>query len=269
MTEIDDFFVINNVDQGDLNEAIKKYKYFKNSTIPENYLKKHFNVLTQNSKNILFKKKEIKNNPLQEFWTLRFIDIAENINNKQINKYSSIDKNDLKKIAEICLDDKKILNVKNFLLQKGIYLYFIDFLPGTKIDGAVFYTSKSSIAVGLTARYERLDHIWFCLLHELSHIILHFQYLEEGIISIENSQDIKEIEANRLAKDSIISPEKYRVCIPKRTLIADDVYKYAKANNIHPVLLAGIIRRDLNDYSIFNNIIKKYEVKRSDFYGSI
>ena len=267
MTELDDFFVINDMSEFDINEVIEKYKYFKKSTIPENYLKKHFKVLLQRDQNVLYKKQEITNNPLQEFWALRFFDMVENNNeNTPIIRYSSINENDLKEIVKICLYDDRMTQVKNYLNKKGIYLYFIDFLPGTKIDGAVFFTSNNSIAIGLTVRFERLDHIWFSLLHELSHIILHFEYLNEGIISFENSQDIKEIEANRLAKDSIISPEKYRVCIPKRTLIADDVYKYAKANNIHPVLLAGIIRKDLNDYSIFNNIIKKYEIKRGVLY---
>jgi hypothetical protein len=139
MSDIDDFFVINDINYIDLNKAIEKYKYFKNSSIPDNYLIKHFGALLQDNYNkMMFKKKEITNSPLQEFWTLRFLDIAENnYDNVQINKYSSFEKKDLKEIVNIINSSNKIAQVKNFLLAKGIYLYFIDFLPGTNIDGAV------------------------------------------------------------------------------------------------------------------------------------
>ena len=268
MLEIDDFFVNTEISQINLNNVIEKYLYFKNSSIPDNYIKKYFGILLQDYDNItLFKRKEIVNSPFQEFWTLRLIDIAENnYENLHTRKFSSFEKNDLKDIVDICFNNDRIIKVKEYLKAKGIYLYFIDFLPGTNIDGAVFLTSRSTIAVGLTIRYERLDHVWFTLLHELSHIILHYQLLSEGIISIDKSFDKIEVESNRLAKESIISPEKYRVCLPKKTLKSDDLLKYSKDNNIHPALLAGIIRRDLNCYYIFNSIISEYIIKRSDLY---
>jgi len=288
--EIDDFFAMNDINRLDLNKVIEKYNYFKNSAIPENYLKKHFRALLQDTDNkMMFRKKEINESPLQEFWTLRFVDMAENnynnllinkhsslvrfvdmaennYNNLLINKHSSLVLKDLKEIVNCCFEENIFEEIKNYLMLKGIYLYFIEPLQGTKIDGAVYMTSFSTIAIGLTLRFDRLDYILFTLLHELSHIILHSDYLIDCIISIEDSQDIKEIEANRLAKDTIISPEMYRVCKPKRTKTSNDLLNYSKNYNIPPVLLAGIIRRDLNNYKVFNDIIQKYKIKRSDFY---
>jgi len=269
---MDDFFVINDINQIDLNKVIERYKYYKNSSIPDKYLKKHFRALLQDTNTkMMFRKKDNIDTPLQEFWTLRFIDMAENnYKNLPINKYSSLGKNDLKKIVNICLSNDIIIKTKEYLMSKGIYLYFIDSLPNTMIDGAVYITSYSTIAVGLTLRYERLDYVWFTLLHELSHIILHYQYLNENIIiSIENSQDVKEAEANRLAKDSIISPKEYRVLLPKRTLNSDDLNKYAVINNIPPALIAGIIRKDLNNYQIFSDVINNFKINRSDLYDEI
>jgi len=268
MPEIDDFFVINDVSKIDLNKVIEKYKYFKNSSIPDNYLRQHFRVLLQDTdNNILFKKKEITDSPLQEFWTLRFIDMAENnYNDLVFNKYSSIEINDLKEIVNICLRDNIIPDTRNYLMRKGIYLYFIEPLPGTRIDGAVYLTDHSTVAVGLTIRYERLDYLWFTLLHELSHLILHKNYLSNGIVSIENSQDEIEVEANRIAKEAIISPEEYRVCLPKKTRNSEDLKRYAKNNNLHPVLLAGLIRRDLNNYQIFSDVVNSFKIKKSDLY---
>jgi HTH-type transcriptional regulator/antitoxin HigA len=272
MAEMDDFFVMNDINQIDLNKVIEKYKHYKNSSIPDNYLKKHFRALLQDTNiKMMFRRNSNADTPLQEFWTLRFIDMAENnYKNLPIHMYSPLEKSDLKNIVNICLDNDIITKTKNYLMSKGIYLYFIDSLPNTMIDGAVYITSYSTIAVGLTLRYERLDYVWFTLLHELSHIILHYQYLSENIIlSIENSQDIKEAEANRLARDTIISPKDYRVLLPKRTLNSDDLIKYAKINSIPPALIAGIIRKDINNYHIFNDIINNFKINRSDLYDGI
>ena len=266
--EIDDFFAINDINRLDLNKVIEKYSYFKKSDIPEYYLKKHFRALLQDTDDkIMFKKHNINDSPLQELWTLRFIDMAENnYDNLLINKYSSIEKSNLKEIVEICFNKNIISEIRKYLMLKGIYLYFIEPLQGTKIDGAVYMTNFSTIAIGLTLRFDRLDYLLFTLLHELSHVILHESHLIEGIVSVVDSQEEIELEANRLAKDSIINPEIYRVCIPKRTRDQNDLIKYSRLNKIPEVLLAGIIRRDLNNYQIFNEIIKKYKVDRSELY---
>ncbi|MCL2244116.1 MAG: ImmA/IrrE family metallo-endopeptidase [Treponema sp.] len=268
MFDIDDFFVSNNINNININTVIDRYNYFKSSSIPENYLKQHFKVLLQDTDNkMMFKKNEIKNKPLQEFWTLRFIDMAENYNDDfSVNNISSLDKGDLKEIINICFKENIVAEIKNFLNARGISLYFIEPLIGTKIDGAVYITGSSSIAVGLTVRFERLDHLLFSLLHELSHIILHKQHLTGGIVSITDSQEEIELEANRLAKDSIISPEIYRVCKPKKTKISSDLLKFAAEYNVHPALLAGIIRKDTNNYRIFNDIIQKIKINRNDLY---
>jgi len=268
MFDIDDFFVSNNIKNIDINKIIDRYNYFKKSSIPEDHLIQHFKVLLQDTdNNIMFKKNEIKNKPLQEFWTLCFIDMA---NNNSVDLFAerkySFDENDLKEIINICYKKNIIPEIRNYLNTKGINLYFIEPLDGTKIDGAVYITEYSTIAIGISARYERLDHILFTLLHELSHIVLHIRYLTDGIVSIENSQEDIEVEANRLVKDSIIRPELYRVCLPKKTRNSTDLIKFANENYIHPVLLAGIIRRDLNNYYIFNDIIQKYKVNKNELY---
>jgi len=225
-------------------------------------------VLLQDTDNkMMFRKKEINDSPLQEIWALRFVDMAENnYDNLIINKHLSLNINDLKEIINCCFKENILLEIKNYLMSKGIYLYFIEPLQGSKIDGAVYKTSFSTIAIGLSLRFDRLDYILFTLLHELSHLILHFDYLIDCFISLEGSQDIIEIEANRLAKDTIISPEMYRVCKPKRTKLSTDLLKYSDIYKIPPVLLAGIIRRDLNNYRIFDDIIQKYRITRSDLY---
>lgn len=269
MPEIDDFFVINDSFKADPHEIVEIFNRFKNAKIPKTQLQKHFGALLQSNNNkLLFRKKEIDNKPKQEFWTLCFLDAVTKNYNQNI-KYSgnnNISRENLKEIASFSLYPDRIQKTKNFLMEKGIYLYFIENVKGSKIDGAVFLTDQSAIAIGLTTRFYRLDYVWFTLLHELSHIILHYEQLKNGIISLEDSREEIEIQANVLAKESIINRVKYRVCDAKRTLESADVIRYAEENNIHPALLAGIIRRDLNNYTAFTDIIENSKIREEDVY---
>jgi HTH-type transcriptional regulator/antitoxin HigA len=272
MDEIDDAFVFAN-EIIDINTVIDKYKFFREASIPKEQLIQNFNALILpqiiQESHTLFRKStnNINHDPKQEFWVLKFLSKAEqNIYNGTGIKYSSFTNDNLREIAILSTKDNRVKEARNYLAKKGINLLFIDSLPGTKIDGAIYLTSYDTITIGLTGRFKRLDYIWFTLLHELSHIILHYNLLLTGIISIESSAEKLEITANRLAKESIITPEKYRVCIPKRTLKEGDLNKCARQNNIHPALLAGIIRKDLNNYSIFTSIINSEDLGRDISY---
>ena len=50
-------------------------------------------------------------------------------------------------------------------------------LPGTFLDGAVMLLDGSTPVIGLTLRHDRVDNFWFTLLHELSHLVEHFEIL--------------------------------------------------------------------------------------------
>ena len=79
-------------------------------------------------------------------------------------------------------------------------------LPGTFLDGAAMVTSANAPVVGLTLRYDRADNFWFTLLHELSHICLHYEVLIGGDTAFVDdmeivSDNVREQEADTLAQD--------------------------------------------------------------------
>jgi len=264
MLEIDDFFVAGDINQIDLKKSIEKYRYFNDAGIPKKDLIENFSALSRNyNAKMMFKKNSnISDNHLQEFWVLRFLEIAENNNCIFTKKHSSLSKDELKEIADISLKDERIKLVQKFLMEKGIALYFIASLPETKIDGAVFLTNNGTIAVGLT-KYKRLDYLWFTLLHELSHTILHSKLLEAGIISIEDSSEEIEVQANKMAIDAILCYKEYSKMINQK-MNSSDIIKYAQDNNIHPALLAGIIRRGKKDHTLYEDIIDTYKIMEND-----
>lgn len=60
--------------------------------------------------------------------------------------------------------------VPKILAEAGIRLVVIEHLPRTRIDGACLWLDQKSPVVVLSLRYDRIDHFWHTLFHELGHL---------------------------------------------------------------------------------------------------
>lgn len=156
--------------------------------------------------------------------------------------------------------------VRKELLNMGILLFYIRPPKGSKIDGATFLTENGNIAIAMSLRYDRLDYFWFTLLHELSHIILHMELMENGVISEEGDSSLIEAQANRLAKDSIINPASFRTLRSRHFPQIKYLFEDAKKHLVHPALIAGLVRNDMNNYSLFSDIISNASINREEMY---
>ena len=108
--------------------------------------------------------------------------------------------------------------------QAGIALVLVTEYPAlTKLTGATQWQSASKAIVALTGRYKRADSLWFTLLHELAHVLLHKR--RETFIDVENgasSGSPEEKEADDFAARGLLPPElqaEYDL-IPRRDLRA-------------------------------------------------
>ena len=80
-------------------------------------------------------------------------------------------------------------------------------LAGTQLDGAAFLDQDGVPVIGLTLRFDRVDHFWFTLLHELAHVAKHLSNPGDAFLDrLEDSDatEALEIEANRIARDALI-----------------------------------------------------------------
>src|SRR4051812_41405718 len=98
------------------------------------------------------------------------------------------------------------------LLKKGVSVVVLPPLPGTFLDGAAMLTGGGMPVIGLTLRYDRIDSFWFTLLHEVSHIALHYGILKNSkeafVDDMEiRSEDLYEREADDLARNLLIPPQ--------------------------------------------------------------
>ena len=170
----------------------------------------------------------------------------------------------LRKLAQLSVSDIGPLLSIDFLREHGIQLVVERWLPRTYLDGAIVMTNKLRPVIGLTLRYDRIDHFWFTLMHELAHLALHLDsensiYFDD--LDIEAEDDPRESEADQLAREALIpddiwltSPASHR-CIP---MAAEHL---ATKLHIHIAIVAGRMQHEFKSYQLLRNLVGSGEVK--------
>lgn len=148
---------------------------------------------------------------------------------------------------------------------KGVPVVIEPHLAGTQIDGAALLDQDGVPAIGLTLRFDRLDHFWFTLLHELAHVAKHLSNPGDAFLDrLEDSDatEALEIEANRIARDALIPRAAWRrselVSAPSR----ERILEFAAQQMIHPAIVAGRVRRESGNFRVFSELLGSNEVRR-------
>lgn len=148
--------------------------------------------------------------------------------------------------------------VKEYLNQYGIHLVLEPHLQGTHLDGAAMWHGGRPV-VGLTLRHDRLDNFWFTLQHELAHLALHLK-TDRGEAFLDDLEcrdgDELEQEADALASDSLIPPEAWEGWFRGESPEREQVKAFARSLRVHPAIVAGRIRKELNDYRVLPGFVR-------------
>lgn len=135
----------------------------------------------------------------------------------------------------------------------GIYLVFCEAITNSKVRGALT-TYEEHPAIYISGRFKSHAHIWFAFMHELGHLLLHYNK-KDVIISYE--EDIDEVsdreeEANQFARNIFISPETYQKFIEKKLYNADTIKAMAQQENTLPLFVVARLQHDkIIDYNQF------------------
>ncbi|UYO41003.1 XRE family transcriptional regulator [Rhodopseudomonas palustris] len=151
-----------------------------------------------------------------------------------------------------------------YLKQKGILVLFERHLPKTHLDGAALLVDDRILTIALTLRHDRLDNFWFVLLHELGHIIQHRDSgLRQGFFDEDEAQPVDKLEreADEFAKNTLLPTELWLSSLIRFTQSSEQIVEFAKENRISAAIVAGWIRRERSDYSIFSDLIGQGKVK--------
>lgn len=143
---------------------------------------------------------------------------------------------DLEKSIESC---RKLCN------KLGIYLVFCDAIKNCKVRGALT-TFNHHPTIMLSGRFKKHDHIWFAIVHELGHLILHYNK-NDIIISYEDSEDcdaVKEQEANAFARDFFLNPKDYLIFVRESQFTEERIRKFAKSQSVLPGIVVARLQHD-------------------------
>jgi len=167
-------------------------------------------------------------------------------------------------IVKLSISSDGILKAIDTLIQYGIIVVFEPHLPKTKIDGAAMSLDGKYGVIGMSLRHDRIDNFWFVLLHELGHIIRHWQKVLYGAIVDENtgeeSEDVLEREADEFAENAIMPNETWQSSLIRFTKSPNAIRDFAARHGLHPALVAGRIRRE-RGYTEFSDMLGSGEVR--------
>jgi HTH-type transcriptional regulator / antitoxin HigA len=152
------------------------------------------------------------------------------------------------------------------LEELGIIVAIIPLLPGTFLDGAAMAGPDRNPVIGLTLRHDRVDSFWFTLLHELSHVTLHYdQLMERDTAFVDDmeilSEDSNEREADQLARDSLIPIHILSQIRWGNQTSHDDIVALAVRSRVHVAIAAGRWQRDHQNYKKFARLIERGTIR--------
>jgi HTH-type transcriptional regulator/antitoxin HigA len=272
-TKVDDFYVTPNstntlkslIDsyvefESELAKLPKQDKPLSDSSILNFYREVHANRKGDR----LYRKRDDASDGLTVLWLSKVKELAALYTYlNQVKPFVGISKNELKQIAQSSSDINNLFGLESFFAEMGIIFIVESSLAGSKLDGAVFMLESGQAVVALSLRYKRLDYFWFTLMHELAHLSLHPESLQAGIIENldDESESIIELEADKLALNSFVPRNIWRNCPPKYSFSEDTVIKFAQEQGIHPAIVAGRLRKELNRYDSLSNLVNEIDVR--------
>lgn len=148
------------------------------------------------------------------------------------------------------------------LEANGVAVVVLPALPGTFLDGAAMLSEAGRPIIGITLRHDRIDSFWFTLLHEVSHIALHYELLFQSKSLFVDDLDIRsdetcEREADDLARNTLIPSEFLSQVHWGADTTNDEIITVATRARVHVAVVAGRWQRDHNNYKKFSRLIER------------
>ncbi|MDZ7663799.1 MAG: ImmA/IrrE family metallo-endopeptidase [Desulfotignum sp.] len=181
----------------------------------------------------------------------------------------SFTSDNLTEIAKLSFFETGPQLAREYLEKHGVHLIIERHLQKTYLDGAAFLLDDGSPVVGLTLRYDRIDNFWFCLLHELAHIILHLGknnhhlFVDDMDVRIPDDKKKKSIEeeADHLAMESLIPEGIWTSSTAKMNPTTKNVLALSEHLRIHPACIAGRIRYENNNFKLLSRLVGSGKIR--------
>lgn len=220
----------------------------------------------------MLRKSHYRSSPLTDkhalgAWATRVFREAQRTKAPARFQHATVSVRFMRELAQKSKQEDGPILAQRYLLDMGIILVIEPHLPKTYLDGATILINKDNPIIGMTLRYDRLDNFWFTLMHEVAHILLHFDqdislfYDEiEGVKGVD--MNTREQEADRVAHEALVPDSKWEVS-PAR-LIPSPMAAQSLADElgVHVAIVAGVMRHEHQNYYYLNKIVNSYPVRR-------
>jgi HTH-type transcriptional regulator / antitoxin HigA len=209
-----------------------------------------------------------KTNPYAlQAWCYQLLIEADKVKLSEAYKPGVITPETARQLVNLSLFSTGPKLAQDFLGRHGIHVIYLPHLPRTHLDGAALLLPNGTPVIGLTIRYDRLDNFWFCLCHELAHIVLHLHPgSKNGFIDDlnlkRNEEDFQEIEADEWAKNVLIPTPEWEENKILEAPTSSNVTFLSHKLQIHPAIVAGRIRKELNNYRLLNHFVGNGEIRK-------
>jgi len=152
----------------------------------------------------------------------------------------------LKKIAEdfsaYTFDNKGVKRIINDLNNAGVKFFVLSHLEKTYLDGASFYDGSNPVIV-YTKRYDRNDHFWFTLAHEMGHILIHLNNPQKYYLdNLEDIDDEDGKEANEFAEKILKIKEIVQLCRPFKYISEKRMVSCAGRLKVDQAIVVGALQ---------------------------
>lgn len=198
-------------------------------------------------------------------WKARVVMLALNDLPSVEYKPNTVTPEFLGEVARLSWSETGPLLAREFLRKHGIPLIIEPHLPHTHLDAAAIMRLPDRPIIGLSIRHDRLDNFWFCLMHELAHIALHYgQGITEFYddLDIKHSDDPREREADALAGEALIPEAEWKRSPASVLRSPEAAQDLADKLRIHTAIVAGRMRHEYKSYQVLNNLVGHGRVRQ-------
>jgi HTH-type transcriptional regulator/antitoxin HigA len=197
-------------------------------------------------------------------WCLQALHEAAEISTPRRFAADCLSERFIETLVSLSVLDDGPRHARDYLNKAGIVMIALTHLAHTYLDGAVFLRQGGNPVIAMTLRYDRLDHFWFVLLHELGHLKLEHLSAESSWIAddldLTDLDSSKERDADGFAAKALL-PEDFDLD-KREALSAAEVFDYAHAHGVHPAVVAGRIQHARKDFRTFANLVGRGEVRK-------
>jgi HTH-type transcriptional regulator/antitoxin HigA len=185
----------------------------------------------------------------------------------------------LPQLRPMMIDPEAVKEVPRLLLECGVRMVVVEWLPGSKIQGVCTWLDGKRPVIGLSTLRDTLDNFWFVLRHEIEHI-LNGDGKERAMFDTDEELGTGVAEEERLANEAASD-----FCIPRDRLrsfhqrkypyIAErDVVNFAAVQEVHPAIVVGQLQHLMNRHNWLRKFqipVRKFlvETALSDGFGQI